>query len=92
MDPNQRMTDHNPPQKSGGGVQLGCGTLILIALIVMIFSGRSEVGELDRKVDSLRTEIVQLRESIEALSRQLADTNAPAGPLESPAPTVPPSP
>ena len=34
-------------------VQLGCGTLIIIALIVMIFSGRSNVDELKGNVQEL---------------------------------------
>ena len=84
------MTEQNSTQKSGGGVQLGCGTLILIALIVMTFSGGSKVENLERNVNSLRTEIRQLRESIEALSRQLGDTNALSDPLEGPARIVPP--
>ena len=48
----------------GGGVSLGCGTLILIALIVMIFSGggddsgairalQSEIQSLEQKIDDL---------------------------------------
>ena len=34
-------------------VQLGCGTLIIIALIVMIFSGRSNMDELKGNVQEL---------------------------------------
>ncbi len=57
----------NPPASGGQGVQLGIGTLIIIALIVTMCSGKGDmekirsdtaalkqqVGELDRKVDTL---------------------------------------
>jgi outer membrane murein-binding lipoprotein Lpp len=45
-------------------VQLGCGTLIAIAIIVMIFSGgrndsatRKEIRELNQKIDRLEKKI-----------------------------------
>ena len=51
-------------------VQLGCGTLILIAIIVAIFSGdnsdrklRKEVGELHEKIDRLERKIDALSAS-----------------------------
>ena len=55
-------------------VSLGCGTLILIALIVVFFS-RPGTDELEREIERLRGEVGQLRESIEELRqdvRQLA--------------------
>lgn len=46
-------------------VQLGCGTLILIALIVMIFSAHGHdadnVGALQSDLQNLQTEVRQLR-------------------------------
>jgi predicted RNase H-like nuclease (RuvC/YqgF family) len=56
-------------------VQLGCGTLILIAIIVMFFSRggdvenevrglRAEVGELKRMIEQQSAEIRQLREKL----------------------------
>jgi Sec-independent protein translocase protein TatA len=56
-------------------VQLGCGTLILIAIIVMFFSRggnleseirslRSEVGELKNLIAQQSAEIRQLREQL----------------------------
>ena len=47
-------------------VSLGCGTLILIALIVVFFS-RPRTSDLEREIARLRGEVGQLRESIEEL-------------------------
>lgn len=68
------MADDNRTQQ----VSLGCGTLILIALIVMFFSGRG--GDLEREVRGLRSEVGELKNSIEAQSaaiRQLRDRLPP---------------
>lgn len=46
-------------------VSLGCGTMILIALIVLIFSGRGS-NDLEREVRGLRSEVNELKKSIEA--------------------------
>ncbi len=51
-------------------VSLGCGTLILIALIVLFFSGRG-VGELKREVQDLRSEIGQLKKAVETQTEQI---------------------
>lgn len=51
-------------------VTLGCTTLILIALIVMFFSNRG-VGNLEREVRELRTEIGDLRRASEAQTMQI---------------------
>ena len=50
---------------------LGCGTLIIIAIIVMIFSGNSDksemkklqnkIDDLDRKIDAVRGDIERSR-------------------------------
>jgi hypothetical protein len=47
-------------------VSLGCGTLILIALIVLIFSGRG-TGDLEREVRGLRSEVGELKKEVEGL-------------------------
>jgi len=57
-------TDHT--QKA----TLGCGTLILIALIVAIFS-KSGNNDVERGVDSLRGEVQELKKSIDAQSQQI---------------------
>ena len=52
-------------------VQLGCGTLIIIALIVMIFSGRSKVDELKGNVQELTKQVLVLQGKVDALSRAI---------------------
>ncbi len=58
-------------------VQLGCGTLILIAIIVLIFSGGSRTEELNRDVKSLRQEVLVLQEKIDTLTHALVPAEAP---------------
>ena len=63
----------NPPPKTlmqGQGVSLGCGTLILIALIVMMFSGGG-AGDLKRDVRALRAEVTELKKSVDAQSAEI---------------------
>ena len=50
-------------------VQLGCGTLIIIALIVMIFSGRSNVDEVKGNVQELTKQVLVLQGKVDALFR-----------------------
>ena len=54
------MADENRTQQ----VSLGCGTLILIALIVLIFSGRIPEN-LDRDIKALRTDVQELKKAID---------------------------
>ncbi len=56
---------------------LGCGTLILIALIVMFFS-RPGTSELEKEVRNLKSEVIELKTvvekqtlAIESLERRL---------------------
>lgn len=51
-------------------VSLGCGTLILIALIVIFFSGRGN-AEVEREIRALREDIVELRRTIDAQTSQI---------------------
>jgi len=59
-----------PDDKRTGQVSLGCGTLILIALIVLIFSGRG-VNDLEREVQGLRSEVGELKKSVDAQTNQI---------------------
>lgn len=52
------------------GVSLGCGTLILIALIVMMFSGGGD-RSLRRDVQALRAEVAELKKSVDAQSAEI---------------------
>jgi hypothetical protein len=51
-------------------VSLGCGTLILIALIVLFFSGRG-INDLEREVHGLRSEVSELKKTVEAQTSEL---------------------
>ena len=62
-----------PPRVSlakGQEVSLGCGTLILIALIVLIFGGRG-TSDLQRDVRALRSEVVELKKSVDAQASEI---------------------
>ena len=52
--------------------QLGCGTFILIALIVLFFSGARQVDDLEDKIDSLEDEIVTLTQEVRQLRQAVA--------------------
>lgn len=47
--------------------QLGCGTLILIAIIVMLFSGGSSNRDLQKKIVRLEEKVEQLETKIDLL-------------------------
>lgn len=51
-------------------VSLGCGTLILIALIVLFFSGGG-TKELEGEIRSLQREISQLKTAVDAQSGEM---------------------
>jgi Sec-independent protein translocase protein TatA len=51
-------------------VSLGCGTLILIAVIVLIF-GRGGTGDLEREVRGLRSEVGELKKAVETQTDQI---------------------
>lgn len=55
-------------------VSLGCGTLILIGIIVAFCSG----GVSDKEVDALRTDIRRLEKKVDSLAASLQPTAAPA--------------
>ena len=46
------------------GVSLGCGTLIIIAIIVAVFSEDNGVSKLSRKVDELTVLVEEIHASI----------------------------
>jgi len=46
---------------------IGCGSLILIAIIVLIF-GKSNTNDLEREVKGLRTEVKELKEAVDGQS------------------------
>lgn len=60
------MTENNQSQQ----VSLGCGTLILIALIVIFFSNQG-VDDLEREVRRLRSEVAELKTLVEDQTKQI---------------------
>jgi hypothetical protein len=49
-------------------VQLGCGTLILIAIIVMLFSGGSDTRKLRRELDAVNRKLDGIERKVDELS------------------------
>jgi hypothetical protein len=52
-------------------VDLGCGTLALIAFIVVIFSSRTDTGPLMNKLNELEREVQRLDIKLDEISRKL---------------------
>jgi outer membrane murein-binding lipoprotein Lpp len=69
------MSDSNP----NNGVQLGCGTLIVIALIVMFFSGGRDTDKILKSVNELNAKVDRLEQKIDELSKR-ADLQPAPGP------------
>ena len=65
------MADDTQAASRGVTAQLGCGTLILIAIIVAVFSGRGDVDELRDDVSALRDQVTRLETKIDTLSARL---------------------
>jgi hypothetical protein len=64
------MTEIQPTTNQSNTAQLGCGTLILIAIIVVIFSGRGEVKNLHNEIRELRNQVTRLEAKVDALNAQ----------------------
>jgi len=71
----QRPPEDQAGRLKGQEVSLGCGTLILIALIVMFFSGRG-INDVKREIREMRDEMRDMRVTIDAQSSQLRDLEA----------------
>ena len=57
-------------------VQLGCGTLIIIAIIVMLFSGGNDSRRLRRQLDDVNLKLDRLEKKIDELSQKVAQAPA----------------
>lgn len=71
-----------PPKTSLGSsqkVSLGCGTLILIALIVLIFS-REGVDDVEKEVQALRKEVAELKQDVQAQTEEIKKLQAQLAP------------
>jgi hypothetical protein len=58
-------------------VQLGCGTLILIAIIVMVFSGGSDAKKQRRQLEDMNRKIDRIEKKIDEVAQGLK--RQPAG-------------
>ena len=74
-DDDYQPADVPPARLKGQEVSLGCGTLILIALIVMFFSGRG-IGDVKREIRQLQSEVRQLHDAIESQTSKIEALNA----------------
>jgi hypothetical protein len=60
------MADQNRTQE----VTLGCGTLLLIGLVVLFFS-RPGMREIEEEIGKLRTDVKELRKAVDEQTRLL---------------------
>ena len=76
------VSSNTPPGTSLGSsqkVSLGCGTLILIALIVLIFS-REGVDNVEKEVRELRREVAELKQTVQAQTEEIKKLQAQLAP------------
>ncbi len=64
-------------QPTRDGVQLGCGTLIIIALIVMFFSGGRDTNALRTKLEDVSQKLDRLEKKLDAISERFGPQVAP---------------
>ncbi len=74
----------DPPTTSDKGVQLGIGTLIVIALIVTMCSGKGEVEKIQKDTAELKQQVGELNRKLDTLIEKQRD--APVATAEAPAP------
>ena len=75
--------EEKPPQPPAANqqVQLGIGTLIIIALIVSMCSGRSETEKVQKDTAALKQQVGEINRKLDALVAK----DAPAANVEAPA-------
>ena len=59
--------------RRSGPVSLGCGTLIVIGLIVLIFSGGGRIQNMEDELRNMRTDINNLQVVIEMQNQSIED-------------------
>ena len=63
----ETATKASEPATDNQGVQLGFGTLIIIALIVTMCSGRSEVEKIQKDTAQLKQQLAVIDQKLDAL-------------------------
>jgi cell division protein FtsL len=56
---------------NNNNVQLGCGTLIIIAIIVMVFSGANDMKGLQRELEEMNQKVDRLEKKLDDLPQRL---------------------
>ena len=84
-------TKESDPAAGNQGVQLGIGTLIVIALIVTMCSGRSEVEKLQKDTAAIKQQLGVIDKKLDALasngdSTASTSVEAPLAPADAGAP------
>jgi hypothetical protein len=80
-------TKASQPASSNQGVHLGIGTLIIIALIVTMCSGRSELEKVQKDTADLKQQLGVIETKLDAMVRNGAaitfrNVEAPAAPAD----------
>jgi hypothetical protein len=61
----------DPSGKRDVSAQLGCGTLILIAIIVAMFSGRGDVRDARAEIGALQDQVTRLEAKVDSVLLRL---------------------
>jgi hypothetical protein len=64
-------------EKADNKVQLGCGTLIIIAIIVMLFSGGRDSRRLRDDLEDVNERLDRIEKQIDELSERLSKPPQP---------------
>jgi outer membrane murein-binding lipoprotein Lpp len=76
------MTDEqkpaSPPSTGNQQVQLGIGTLIIIALIVTMCSGKGEMEKVRKDTAELKQQVSEINRKLDAMASKDSATDAPA--------------
>ena len=69
-------TQEPQPGTGSQGVQLGVGTLIIIALIVSMCSGRSEMEKIQKDTTELKNQLGVIEKNLDSLTRRSSEAAA----------------
>ncbi|MDF3020197.1 MAG: hypothetical protein K0Q92_1500 [Steroidobacteraceae bacterium] len=73
-------TTASKPETGNHGVQLGIGTLIIIALIVTMCSGRGEMEKIQKDTAQIKQQLAVMEGKLDALAAQESATAATSTP------------